>query len=422
MSGDGIQYYAGEFLISPAGLELSMNWCGHDCAYCFANAMSPNRRADLTGIMGLLSRYQTGTSREARLLQAGVPLLVSNHVDPFAGTNAEQFEPIWEVLVEAGIPLTWQTRGAHKPQRRILDRVIRETPRSVWYISIPFLDEDVRRRVEPRAPSIGSRLDLVDQLIAAGHAVTVGVNPLCLEWLPDYEPLLDRLKAAGVWGIWAQAPYFSKSFKGNLRPDQVAALRPEFISQCGEGGSKIDIAHALQAMEYARSIGLETFSIGEDRPTRFFDPWHVLYKRVMPYWRQVINAADAILQEDGPDIDGKDYLILTLESALAALETLPPGIDWGKYAHRKCSREFRRAMACPGGPLPKLDADRFWRLVWNDDFFSRSMGPARLRPFAFAADIRDSVITPLLDDSGNKLVVYRPNGWATYYAHTPELS
>jgi hypothetical protein len=142
----------------------------------------------------------------------------------------------------------------------------------------------------------------------------------------------------------------------------------------------------------------------------------------MPYWRQVINAADIILQEDGSDIDDKDYLILTLADALSVLETLPPGIDWGKYAHRKCSREFRRAMRCPSGPLPKLDADQFWRLVWNEDFFSRSIGPMRMRQFSFAADIHDSVITPLLDDSGNKLVVYRPRGWATYYTHTPELA
>jgi hypothetical protein len=97
MSGDGICAYSGEFLISPAGLELSMNWCGHDCSYCFANLNKPNRRADLASIMGLLANFRSRQTREARLMQAGVPLLVSNHVDVFAGTNAEQFEPIWEV-------------------------------------------------------------------------------------------------------------------------------------------------------------------------------------------------------------------------------------------------------------------------------------------------------------------------------------
>jgi hypothetical protein len=171
---------------------------------CFANAFKPDRKADLSGIMGLLANYRTRSTREAKLLQAGVPMLVSNHVDPFAGTNAEQFEPIWELCMELQIPLTWQTRGAHKPQRPFLEKVIRENPPSVWYVSIPMLDDAVRKRVEPMAPSIESRFELVEQLVAAGHVVTVGVNPLTLDWVPDFEPLLNRIKDLGAWGAWIE--------------------------------------------------------------------------------------------------------------------------------------------------------------------------------------------------------------------------
>ncbi len=165
IGGDGIRAYAGEFLTSPAGLELSMNWCGHACTYCFANLMKPGRRADIRGVVGLLSEYRQRKSREARLLQAGVPMLVSNHVDPFAGTNAAQFEPIWELCVELGVDLTWQTRGAHKPQMKIQERIIRETPRSVWYVSVPMLAEAagcaaVAEVVSARPPAADERLAL----------------------------------------------------------------------------------------------------------------------------------------------------------------------------------------------------------------------------------------------------------------------
>lgn len=422
MSGDGIRYYAGEFLTSPAGLELSMNWCGHDCTYCFANATVPNRQADLGGIVGLLANFRERNTREARLLQAGVPMLVSNHVDPFAGTNAEQFEPIWEICVEAGIQLTWQTRGAHRPQQRILNRVIRETPRSVWYISVPFIDDQVRRRVEPKAPSIPSRLELIDQLIAAGHVVTVGINPLSLDWLPEFEPLLERLKASGVWGVWVQVPYFAQTFKANLRPDQVERLTPEFISRCGEKGDDVDIMHAHQAMEYAKNLGLEVFSTEHERPSRFFDPWHQVYDRVMPYWHQVVNVVDGLLEANGPDVDGKDYAIVTMENALSVVEQLPEGIDWGKLLHRKWSNKFRKAINCPDGPLPKLGAEEFWQIVWNDDYFSKSMGLNSYTRFAFASVRENGRIVPLLDDSGNKLMVYRPSGWRYIYADTPELA
>lgn len=415
MSGDGIRYYAGEFLVSPAGLELSMNWCGHDCSYCFANATVPNRRADLSGIMGLLANYKQRETREAKLLQAGVPMLVSNHVDPFAGTNAEQFEPIWEVCVEAGVNLTWQTRGAHKPQRKILERVIRETPRSTWYISIPFLDDEVRKLVEPKAPSVGSRLELIDELIAAGHVVTVGVNPLSIEWLPDYEPLLDQLKASGVWGVWVQVPYFAQTFKGKLRRDQVEALTPEFIQRCGEKGNVMDLAHAAQCMEYAKSIGLEVFSTEHEEPSRYFEPWHEVYGTVMPYWHQVINEAAKAL---GPD---DDYVSVTKEAALAVMEKLPDGIDWAKLLHRKSSNAFRKMIGQETGPLPKFNVEQFWNAIWNEEYFSRSFGLLSLNCFAYAATVDKEEIVPVVDDNGDRVMVYRPNGWQHLYAHTPEL-
>jgi hypothetical protein len=417
MSGDGIRAYAGEFLISPAGLELSMNWCGHACTYCFANLFKPDRRADIRGIVGLLSEYRQRKSREARLLQAGVPMLISNHVDPFAGTNAAQLEPIWELCVELGVSLTWQTRGAHKPQRAFLDRVIRETPTSVWYVSIPMVDDTIRQRVEPQAPSLDSRFALIDDLIAAGHTVTVGINPISAAWLPDFHPLIDRLAAAGVWGVWVEPIYFSKSFKGNLRPDQLAALDPAFIAACGEKGRPEDRAHAAAAMAYAASIGLQVFSTSHEKPTQFFDPWHTIYPRVMPYKHQVINAADALLDQG----DDNSVVVLTLDEALDAMEQLPK-IDYAEPLRHKRAKHYRALTeSSPGGPLPKQDAAGFWQIVWNDELFAKSLGLLNYSCFAFAALIDDQEITPLLDEKGNRIVVYRRTPFKHLYAHIPEL-
>ena len=418
MSGDGIRPYAGEFLVSPAGLELSMNWCGHACTYCFANWFKPDRRADIRGIVGLLAEHHKRRSREARLLQARVPMLVSNHVDPFAGTNAVQFEPIWEMCVELGIPLAWQTRGAHKAHRPILDRVVRETPRSVWYISIPMLDDDVRRQVEPHAPSIGSRLELVQQLIEAGHVVTVGVNPLTVDWLPKFEPLLDQLKAAGVWGVWIQVPYFSKSFKGNLDDKARSRLGEQFIRTCGEKGSKADKAHAAAAMAYAKGIGLEVFSTEYEEPTRFFDPWHEVYERPMPYWHQLVNEIDPGLD----DADEDEYLVITREHAQSILSPLPE-LDWSEPLRHKRAKHYRAIVTpLPDGRLPKQTANSFWDIMWNDELFCKSLGPTSFRRFAHASIVEDDTIIPLLDENGDRLIVYRRQGWRYTFAETPELA
>jgi hypothetical protein len=415
---DGIRAYAGEFLTSPAGLELSMNWCGHACAYCFANLFTPDRRADIRGIVGLLSEHHQRRSREARLLQARVPLLVSNHVDPLAGTNAAQFEPIWELCVELGIPLTWQTRGAHKPQLRIQERIIRETPRAVWYVSIPMLDDEVRRRVEPHAPSIGSRLGLIDQLIERGHVVTVGVNPLTVEWMPRFEPLLDLLKAKGVWGVWVQVPYFSKSFKGNLDAKARGRLGEEFIRGCGEKGSKADREHAQAAMAYAKGISLEVFSTEYEEPTRFFEPWHEVYERPMPYWHQLVNKIDPDLD----DADEDECIVVTREYAQSVLSPLPE-LDWAEPLRHKRAKHYRAIVKpLPDGRLPKQDVDGFWRIMWNDELFAKSLGPNSFRRFAHACVIEDDTIIPLLDRNGDRLVVYRRSGWDYTYAETPGLA
>jgi hypothetical protein len=418
MSGDGIRAYAGEFLTSPAGLELSMNWCGHACTYCFANLFKPDRRADIRGIVGLLADHQSRKSREARLLQARVPLLVSNHVDPLAGTNAVQFEPIWEMCVELGIPLTWQTRGAHRSQLKIQERIIRETPRAVWYVSIPMLDDEIRRRVEPQAPSIGSRLDLIDQLVAAGHVVTVGVNPLTLDWMPNFGPLLDQLKAKGVWGVWIQVPYFSKSFKGNLGQDARERLGPEFIQACGEKGSKADLAHAQMAMNYAKAIGLQVFSTEYEEPTQFFEPWHEVYERPMPYWHQLINEIDPSLD----DADENEYIVIRREYAQSVLSPLPE-LDWSEPLRHKRAKHYR-AIVKPlsSGKLPKQDVEGFWQIMWNDELFCKSLGPTGFTRFAHACVIEDDTIIPLLDENGDRLMVYRRQGWPYVYAETPELA
>ena len=418
MSGDGIRAYAGEFLTSPAGLELSMNWCGHACTYCFANLFKPDRRADIRSVVGLLSEQHKRKSREARLLQARVPMLVSNHVDPFAGTNAVQFEPLWELCVELGVPLTWQTRGAHKAHRPILDRVIRETPRAVWYISIPMLDDEVRRRVEPHAPSIGSRLELVEQLIEAGHVVTVGVNPLTLDWLPNFGDLLDKLKELGVWGVWIQVPYFSKSFKHNISENARARLGPDFIKACGERGSKADLAHAQAAMNYAKAIGLEVFSTEYEEPTRFFEPWHEVYERPMPYWHQLINEIDPDLD----DADEDEVIVVTREHAQSILSPLPE-LDWSEPLRHKRAKHYRAIVKpLPDGRLPKQDVDGFWRIMWNDELFCKSLGPTSFARFAQACVIEDNTIIPLLDGNGDRLILYRRQGWPYTFAETPELA
>jgi hypothetical protein len=278
----------------------------------------------------------------------------------------------------------------------------------------------VRLRVEPHAPSIGSRLELVEQLIEAGHVVTVGVNPLSKEWLPAFEPLIDRLKELGVWGVWIQVPYFSKSFKHNISEKARERLGDEFIRGCGEKGSKADRAHAEAAMAYAKGIGLEVFSTEYEEPTRFFDPWHEVYERPMPYWHQLVNRIDPLM--DDPEVAEDGYVLVTREMAMEALAPLPE-LDWSEPLRHKRAKHYRAIVKLlPDGRLPKQDVEGFWRIMWNDDLFCKALGPTSFKRFAHACVKEDDRIVPLLDDNGDRLIVYRREGWRYTYAEVEGLA
>ena len=63
--------YWGEFLTSPAPMELSLNYCSHGCEYCFANINTPDRKADVKAILRLLRDYPTRAPVVASLLRSG---------------------------------------------------------------------------------------------------------------------------------------------------------------------------------------------------------------------------------------------------------------------------------------------------------------------------------------------------------------
>jgi hypothetical protein len=171
-------------------------------------------------------------------------------------------------------------------------------------------------------------------------------------------------------------------------------------------------------MAYAKGIGLQVFSTEYEEPTEYFAPWHEVYERPMPYWHQLINAIDHEL--DGADED--EYLVVTREYAQSVLSPLPE-MDWAEPLRHRRAKHYRAIVKpLPDGRLPKQDVDGFWRIMWNDDLFAKGLGPNSFRRFAHAAVVDGDQVVPLLDENGDKLVVYSRSGWKYTYAETPELA
>jgi len=221
-----IEVYYGEFLINPIPLELSMNFCSHRCYYCFANLNRPNRKLNTPQLMRFLASYKQRDTLAAHLLQQGYPVVVSNKSDPFAGSNYQITLPVLEVLTSLGVPVQFQTRGG-----KGIDEALTIVKPSVWYVSITMMNDTLRRKIEPGAPSIDSRFELITRLVEAGHYVVVGLNPCVPEWLPDPGPLLERVRAAGAWGVWVERLHLNHDQITNLTPKEKEAISQPIIDR-----------------------------------------------------------------------------------------------------------------------------------------------------------------------------------------------
>lgn len=284
--------YMGEFLISPIPLELSLHYCSYGCPFCFANLNLRTRRADVRGLLRLLDGFQGRQTLVAHWLQGRYPICFSNRVDPFATSNIRDSLRLIERLTALGIPLQFQTRGPHPRHAKEFASAFAMLPGPcIWYVTVEMWDERLRQQVEPGAPSIPARLELIEFLTQQGHVVVVGVNPAVPEWLPgeDAGLLLEAIQARGVWGVWAERLHFSRR--------QVAAMTARERSALGEGligrvRSRLTPPEDRAALDQVRmlvlEVGLEVFSVGQPNRSDFFAPYHRLY-RTIPTMQDFIN-------------------------------------------------------------------------------------------------------------------------------------
>jgi DNA repair photolyase len=294
VSGDTLAPFYGEFLMSPSPLELSLNYCSHNCTFCFANLNKPYRFFDAAKTQRIIQRAfnSDDTSLTSYLLRNRYSVLISNHVDPFATSNYQQVLPIIELFNQLDVPIVFQTRGG-----RGIDAVLKYLKPSVWQISIDAGNEAIRERVQPGAPSLQSRFDLIAKLRAEGHEVVVATNPLHPDWysLAELERDFKLFNQLGVHGIWTQLLHLSADQEHHLTEKAKQRLTPETIQTARR---KRPLEHHfqyfLEVLDLAVQHNLEPYTLGYPRPSKFFEPFERLanYKTFPLYQNLINNLAD----------------------------------------------------------------------------------------------------------------------------------
>jgi DNA repair photolyase len=282
-----IQPFYGEFLVQPFPLDLALNYCSHKCAYCFANLNKPGRKADLPAIVRQVERMHDHENLTARLLREGYPVVMSNKVDPFASSNYQLTLPLLKLFKAKGIPVAFQTKGG-----KGIDEALKTVSPSYWYVSIAFQDDAIRRKIEPGAPSIQSRWELVRQLRDAGHAVCIGANPLVPEWIPDIPAFLDDIEKSGAQGVWAETLHLNNNQTRNMLPREIENMGADIVKRAYKGGkSSKEQDHLWEFEAQCVSRGIPTFGVCNPTPSRFWQPAQEIYEKTFPIMQDAINWA-----------------------------------------------------------------------------------------------------------------------------------
>lgn len=263
-----IRLYTGEHLISPVPVHFGLNWCTHNCFYCFANLNAPERRAETNDLARLDKWFRQGKGPiEYWYLKQGHPLLVSNDADPFSRSSKETYLALRELATTHGIRLTYQTKGGD-PEA---EAAAIDGPPTMFYVSLTTDNEATRKKIEPNAPSFEARLDLIRRAKAAGHHVVAGINPLMSTWWHDFEAAIHAMKDAGISHAWIGALHFSRF--------QIAAMsesvKTRFASEIryGMGRNKADMGELNYLRQRLIDSGINVFHGGSAATAGFWDPY-----------------------------------------------------------------------------------------------------------------------------------------------------
>jgi DNA repair photolyase len=180
--------------------------CEHGCVYCYARPTHEylgfsaglefeSRILAKTGAPDLLRRELADPGWEPR------PLVMSGVTDPYQPVERSLgiTRGCLEVLVEARNPVSIITKSRLVARDvDLLAELARHDAARVT-VSVTTLDEELRRVLEPRAPTPRRRLDAISELADAGVPVGVNVAPV-VPGLTEHElpSILEAAAGAGA--------------------------------------------------------------------------------------------------------------------------------------------------------------------------------------------------------------------------------
>lgn len=388
--------YTGELLISPFPMELSMNYCSHKCAYCFANLNNPGRSLDAMSVINTLKNAPNSNTLVSTLIKEKYPILISNLVDPFAKSNYKATISLTEIITSMGIPIAWQTRGGDG-----IDDVLSmlETPQS-WYISIPYVNENTRVLLEPGSTTIESRWGLIQKLKERGHFVSVGLNPLYEGWtnIDDAISIINKCKALGVTDIWIQGLHLNAAQVKNMSEREAHAMGEDVIANAKKRSDQQQ-AYVRMVIKIAHEAGMSPYFPGMPTPTQYVENISAPYKTRFKTNHDYINYLYAT-KKSGDFVRFSEYYEF-IKNDIFEREFSASDVDG--YAYRVARNVYQNTVTTP---FRRIKDVIFW--YWDNRVNRGLLANPSVKIACYKDD--NKLIPYLCRDSGSYIGVFSPDG------------
>lgn len=282
-----IQEFIGEFMFHPAPLEVSGNTCSHNCIYCFANIRKSSRLMNLKGIIKQINKRQIKTFADA-LINEGYPICISNKTDPFSKTNYIQTLALAKELTKIKNGIFIQTKGGEGIDEFIN---ILKGKEIVWYITITTLNEEIRKRIEPNAPTSQERFELAKKLKDHGYHVILAINPILEKWmsLSDVDVFCKMSKGIGIYDICTEALHLNKREVDSFSELRTSKFEKEEIEY------SVDKKHFQDYVKKVIPIliknGVNVVKLGMPYKTDFYKKIKESLGHIFPNQYDIINYA-----------------------------------------------------------------------------------------------------------------------------------
>ena len=234
--------------------------CSHDCAYCYVPDVAHVQR-ERWGSYVLVKRNLPRVLAEELRRKEPRPVFLSSATDPYQPVEGTHriTERCLEQLVRADWPLRVLTRN---PLVKRDARLFAQFTDLEVGMSVPTLDDDARRLVEPGAPSIEGRLRALRALADEGLRPTANLAPLFpLSGGVKPSEVAAAFRDAGVVTVYAAAWRYLDTVLPVLR-QRVAGAECEAIERAVQDPAYY--ARLFRQLKAAfRGSGVELVVMGE---------------------------------------------------------------------------------------------------------------------------------------------------------------